>query len=43
MDTYISLLDFITHDTSKNFISKEFWQPVASLDIATKNILVEVH
>ena len=43
MDTYLGPPDLITHDAEKNFVSKEFRQYAASLEIITKSIPVEAH
>ena len=43
MDTYLGPPDLITHNTGKNFVSKEFRQYAASLGIITKSVPVEAH
>jgi hypothetical protein len=43
MDIYLRPPDLFTHDTGKNFISKEFRQYGASLGITTKSVPVEAH
>jgi hypothetical protein len=43
IDSYLGLLDLITIDTGKNFISKEFKHYTATLGITIKSVLVESH
>ena len=40
---YLSLLDFITIDTRKNFISKEFKQYAVNIKIIIKGVLVKAY
>ena len=43
MDTYLGPPDYITYDTRKNFVSKEFRQHATSMAVMTKSVLVEAH
>jgi hypothetical protein len=43
IDIYQELLDFIIHDTGKNFISIEFKQNTRSIIIEVKEILIEAY
>lgn len=43
IDIYIEPSDFITHDTSSNFVNKKFCQYVTSMAIATKSVLIEAY
>ena len=43
IDTYLGLLDLITHDAGKNFVSKEFKQYATIMGISTKGVPVEAH
>jgi len=40
---YVGPPEYITHNTSKNFISKEFQQYATAIAISTKAVPVEVH
>ncbi len=40
---YIGPPDHITHDASKNFVSKEFTTYTNSMAISTKSVLVEAY
>jgi hypothetical protein len=43
IDTYLGLLDLITYNASKNFISKEFKQYASIMGINIKAVLVEAY
>lgn len=43
IDVYIGSPDLIIHDTSSNFVRKEFCQYIISITIATKTVLIETH
>ena len=43
IDIYLGPLDFITSDTEKNFISKEFKEYINTIGIHTKVVLVEAY
>ena len=43
IDIYVGPPEYITHDTSRNFISKEFQQYATAIAISIKAILVEVY
>ena len=43
INIYLGLLDLITYDTGKNFISKEFKKYTSTIDICTKAVLVEAY
>ena len=43
IDIYLGLLDLVTHDVGKNFISKEFKQYASTMGINTKGVPVEAH
>jgi hypothetical protein len=43
IDTYLGLLDLVTHDVGKNFVSKEFKEYAITMGIRTKAVLVEAH
>jgi hypothetical protein len=43
IDIYLGPPDLITHDTGKNFISKEFKQYASTIGINTKAALVEAY
>ena len=43
INTYIGPPKYITHNASRNFISKEFQQYATAIAISTKAVLVEVH
>ena len=43
MDTYLGPPDYITIDTGKNFVSREFKEYVDTLGIQTKAVLVKAH
>jgi hypothetical protein len=43
IDIYLGLLDLITSDTRKNFVSREFKEYTNIIGISTKAVLVETH
>ena len=43
IDTYLGLLDLVTHNAGKNFISKEFKQYVSTIGINIKGVLVKAY
>jgi hypothetical protein len=43
IDSYLGLLDLITIDIGKNFVSKEFKYYAATLGITIKLVLVELY
>ncbi len=43
IDIYLRLPDLVTHDTGKNFISKEFKQYISTIGINIKGVLVETY
>ena len=43
INTYLELLDLITYNAGKNFISKEFKQYATIIGISTKGVLVKVY
>jgi len=43
INTYLGLLDLITHDARKNFISKEFKQYATIIGISIKGVLVKAY
>jgi hypothetical protein len=43
IDTYLGPLDLITHNTGKNFVSKEFKQYASTIGINTKGVLVKAY
>jgi hypothetical protein len=43
IDSYLGLLDLITSNTSKNFVSKEFKEYTTIIGIRTKAVPVEAH
>ena len=43
INTYLGPPDLITHDTKKNFISKEFKQYATIMGISIKGVLVKAH
>jgi hypothetical protein len=40
---YLGLLDLVTHNAGKNFISKEFKQYASTIGISTKGVLVKAY
>jgi hypothetical protein len=43
IDTYLGLLDLVTHNAGKNFVSKEFKEYANTMGIHMKAVLVEAH
>ena len=43
IDTYIGPPEYITYDTGKNFISREFRQYAQSIAISTKSVPIEAY
>jgi hypothetical protein len=43
IDTYLRLLDLVTHDAGKNFVSKEFKEYANTMGIRTKAVPVEAY
>ena len=43
INTYLRLLDIITHDIGKNFISKEFKEYATTIGIITKGVPVKAY
>jgi len=43
INIYLGPLDLITHNTGKNFVSKEFKQYATIIGISIKGVLVKVH
>jgi len=43
IDSYLGLLDLITIDAGKNFVSKEFKHYAATIGVTIKLVLVELH
>jgi len=43
INTYLGLLDLITHNTRKNFVSKEFKQYTTTMGISIKGVLVKAY
>jgi len=43
INTYLGLLDIITYNAGKNFISKEFKEYATIIGIITKDVLVKAY
>jgi len=43
INTYLGLLDLITYNTRKNFVSKEFKQYATIIGISIKGVPVKAH
>jgi len=43
IDSYLGLLDLITIDAGKNFVSKEFKHYAATIGVTIKSVPVELH
>ena len=43
INIYLGLLDLITHNAGKNFVSKEFKQYATIIGISIKGVLVKVY
>ena len=43
IDIYLGLLDLITHNAGKNFVSKEFKQYATIMGISIKGVPVKAH
>jgi hypothetical protein len=43
INTYLRLLNLVTHNAGKNFISKEFKEYANTIGICTKAVLVEAY